>query len=163
MKDLHFFCAATGHKLLQKATTRYQYYRWKLLWISQIAHCVSKGKSRYLQSSILELVDLISLLQWVLPKWIASWFLMRIMESLINTTMKKLPQMVVLKWVLILDEPWGKTSLREENCDLQKSLCMGVGWERYWRFLVKLREITCEDQDEEVRGCGLCGWMCGGK
>ena len=134
MKDLHFFCAATGHKLLQKATTRYQYYRWKLLWISQIAHCVSKGKSRYLQSSILELVDLISLLQWVLPKWIASWFLMRIMES-----------------------------LREENCDLQKSLCMGVGWERYWRFLVKLREITCEDQDEEVRGCGLCGWMCGGK
>ena len=59
--------------------------------------------------------------------------------------------------------------------------------ERYWRFLVKLREITCEDQGEEVRGCGLCvvkfrekeknkedqgeevrgcglcGWMCGAK
>ena len=63
---------------------------------------------------------------------------------------------------------------------------VGVGWERYWRFLVKLREIICEDQDEEVRGselcmvefrekeknkenqgeevrgCGQCGWMCGG-
>ena len=63
--------------------------------------------------------------------------------------------------------------------------------ERYWRFLVKLREITLgessrfessrsessslrvvefrekeknkEDQGEELRGCGLCGWMCGGK
>ena len=57
---------------------------------------------------------------------------------------------------------------------------------RYWRFLVKLRKITIgesswpessrlwavefrekeknkEDQGEEVRGCGLCGWMCGGK
>ena len=63
---------------------------------SHIAYCVSKGRSRYLQSSVLEL-DLISQLQWILPKWIASWFLMRIMESLINTTMKKLPQMVVLK------------------------------------------------------------------
>ena len=61
------------------------------------------------------------------------------------------------------------------------------GQRKYWRFLVKLREITCEDQDEEVRGyelcvvefrekeknkedqgeeahgCELCGWMCGGK
>ena len=58
--------------------------------------------------------------------------------------------------------------------------------ERYWRFLVKFREITLdesswsesshlwvvefrekeknkEDQGEEVRGCGLCGWTCGGK
>ena len=25
------FCAAARHELLQKATTRYQYYRWKLL------------------------------------------------------------------------------------------------------------------------------------
>ena len=63
----------------------------------------------------------------------------------------------------------------------------GCGQREYWRFLVKLREITCEDQDEEVRGyglcvvefrekeknkedqgeeahgCELCGWMCGGK
>ena len=34
--------------------------------------------------------------------------------------------------------------------------CVGVGWEKYWRFLVKLREIICEDQDEEVHGCELC-------
>ena len=33
---------------------------------------------------------------------------------------------------------------------------VGVGWEKYWRFLVKLREISCEDQDEEVRECEMC-------
>ena len=125
-KKFALFCAAVGHELLQKTTARYQYYHWKLLWISQITHCVSKGRLRYLLSLVLEL-DLISLLQWVLSKWIASWFLMRIMESLINTTMKKLPQMVAPKWVLILDEPWGEASLREGNCDSQKITLRGCG------------------------------------
>ena len=78
------------------------------------------------QSPVLEL-DLIYLLQWILPKGIGSWFFMRIVELLINTTIKKLPQMVVPKWVLILDEPWGKASLQEGNCDSQKSLCWSVG------------------------------------
>ena len=71
--------------------------------------------------------------------------------------------------------------------DFNSHLVLELRKERYWRFLVKLREITCEDQDKkmrecglcvvefrekeknkedqdkEVRGCGLCGWTCGGK
>ena len=50
--------------------------------------------------------------------------------------------------------------LREITCEDQGEEVCGCGL-----CVVDFREKekNKEDQGEEVHGCGLCGWMCGGK
>ena len=91
-------------------------------------------------------------MSWVLPKWIGSWFLMRIMESPINTTVKKSFQRGVLEWVLILDELWlTEVTLLKCGYWVKASNIWNRVRERYWKKFVEenwekgeIKKIKCE-------------------
>ena len=107
----------------------------------------------------------------VLLKWTGSWFLMRIMESPINTTVKKLLQRVVLKWVLILDELW-ITEVTLLKCgywfkvsniwnrvierDIERSVCGGKLRKRRNKEDKRWRKCGWEKTEETRNKKGCC-------
>ena len=98
-------------------------------------------------------------MSWVLLKWTGSWFLMRIMESPINTTVKKLFQRGVLEWVLILDELWlTEVTLLKCGYWVKASNIWNRVRERYWKKFVEenwekgeIKKTKCEGNVAEKK------------